>query len=70
MTSKVIEAEIILLVWLFTASIVSFSTVGFALAIQSETSELASFNLEQKVLSAKPQECINCSQPSIGDGEG
>lgn len=68
MVSRVVEAKIILLIWLFAASVVSCSIVGAALAIHSDAMGLASISLERRGESIDPQDASNSSQPSALEG--
>jgi hypothetical protein len=45
MTNRIVEAEIVLLLWLFSASVVSYSIVGMAFSLYSETATLQNSTL-------------------------
>jgi hypothetical protein len=69
MTSRAIEARIILLIWLFSASVVSCSTVGIALAIRSDVGELIGIHGDRSGETVVPQDVSNSSQPSELEGD-
>jgi hypothetical protein len=70
MANRIVEAKIILLIWLFSASVVSYSTVNVALAIHSDALELMGFAHEQTGYNTGLEDVSNSSQPSVVGGSG
>ncbi len=69
LTSRAVEAKIILLIWLFSASVVSCSTVGSALAIRSDAGELTGIHLDWGNETVVPKDVSNSSQTSKLEGD-
>jgi len=70
MTKRIVEAKIILLIWLFSASIVSYSAVSIALAIHSDALEFVNKPQEQKGNTIGLEDANNSSQPSVVEWSG
>ncbi len=70
MTNRIVEAKIILLIWLFSASIVSYSAVSIALAIHSDALTLTNIPQEQKGKTIGLEDVNNTAQPSVVEGSG
>jgi hypothetical protein len=70
MTSRIVEAKIILLIWLFSASVVSYSAVSIALAIHSDALAFTNIAQEQTGEAIEPENASNSSQPRVMEGNG
>jgi hypothetical protein len=70
MANRIVEAKIILLIWLFSASVVSYSTINVALATHSDALELMDIAQEQKSNNTELEDLSNSSQSSVVEGSG
>ncbi len=70
MTYRILEAEIILFIWLFSASMVSYSAMSAALAINSEASEFINIDQNQTGGVTGPEFDTNSSRSSGLEGVG